>query len=95
MRSQKIIFFYFQLQENTSGSSECGSTQHTMSTLDETRGRGIKYFFATVFQIFLHFQMKVRQAVIVAAVSFSIITLAISEDQQLYTQLVRILQPIT
>ena len=39
--------------------------------------------------------MKVRQAVIVAAVSFSIITLAILEDQQLYTQLVRIIQPIT
>ena len=66
-----------------------------MSTLDETRGIEVKHFFATVYQIFLHFQMKVRQAVIVAAVSFSIITLAISEDQQLYTQLVRILQPIT
>ena len=29
-----------QVPEQTSGSSECGSTQHTVSTLDDTRDSG-------------------------------------------------------
>ena len=69
------------MPENTSGSSECGSTQHTMSTLDETRG-GLNIFM-TMSNYFLtmFISQTIARRVTAAAVSSSITTPAISVDQ--------------
>ena len=67
------------MPENTSGSSECGSTQHTMSTLDETRG-GLNIFM-TMSNYFLtmFISQMIARPVTVAAVSSTTTTPAISD----------------